>query len=370
MTKRSVFPLAVLCILFLSAAQAVRAAETPPELHLARHVVMDNNSGMKAMAAVTPSDWRFSGQAAWDAQSIAIPARVSFYAEGPADGAQFRYFPMESYNYVTGRPVGQRMNGFVMLPAMSAEQYLQTFFRNARPQASNMNVSKTGRPDWLMSLMQPEIATAQQNINQSGMQGRAFCDAADITVTYAEGGQRWEERLYLGIVYNQMILNTQMRPEFTSWITTGVVSMRAHEGRLQAHRAEFEIIENNSAPDPEWLMAVATVGQELVKRQQHELQRGWNAAQQMIAAKRRINESARQVIRERQESADRIARMREDCILGVDRYDSGGDRLGLPSGYKHAWQRNNGEIIMTDSHLFNPNERNPGEWNELNRARP
>ncbi|SBW10511.1 exported hypothetical protein [uncultured delta proteobacterium] len=369
MTKRFFFILPVLLVL-LVVPQAIRAAEAPPDLRLARHVVMDNNSGMKAMVGVVPADWRFSGQAVWDAQSMAYPARLSFTAEGPADGARFQYFPMENYNYLTGRQPGQRINGFVMLPAMSAEQYLQTFFRNARPQASDVNVSKAGRPDWLMSLMQPEVAAAQQNINQSGMQGRAFCDAADITVTYAEGGQRWEERLYLGIIYNQMVLNTQMRPEFTSWVTSGVISMRAHAGKLGAHRAEFEIIENNSAADPEWAIAMTTVGQQLIQRQQYEIQRGWQASQQMIAAKRQINESARQVIRERQESADRIARMREDSILGVDRYDSGGERLGLPSGYKHAWQRNNGEIVMTDSHLFNPNERNPGEWNELNRARP
>ena len=369
MTKRFFFLLPVVLVL-LAATQAVHAAESPPDLRLARHVIMDNSSGMKAMTVVTPADWRFSGQAVWDAQSIAYPARVSFTAEGPADGARFQYFPMENYNYITGKQPGQRLNGFVMLPAMSAEQYLQTFFRNARPRASGVNVSKTGRPDWLMSLVQPEIAAAQQNINQSGMRGRAFADAADMVLTYAEGGQNWEERLYLVVIYNQMAMGGQMGAEFTSWLTSGVVSMRAHAGKLQAHRAEFEIIENNAGADPEWAIAMTTVGQQLIQRQQYEIQSGWQASQRMIAAKRQINESMRQVIRERQESADRIARMREDCILGVDRYDSGGDRLGLPSGYKHAWQRNNGEIIMTDSHLFNPNERNPGEWNELNRARP
>lgn len=364
---------AVWFICLLALAQWVfssgNAEAATPELRLTQHVVHDQSANMKAMVAVTPSDWRFSGQAAWDGQSIAYPARVSFQADGPADGAQVRYLPMENYNYVTGRPVGQRMNGIVMLPAMSAEQYLQTLFQNLRPQAANVSIVKRHRPDWIMTLLQENVRAEQNNIVRSGMQGQASGDACEITVTYSEGGQRWEECLYTGISYVNVVLQTQMRPTFTAWTTSGVVSKRAHSGKYQAHQAEFEIIEKNAEVDPEWFIAMAGVGQQLIQRQHFELRRNFKAAQDMVAAKRQINESTRQVIRERQASSDRIARMREDSILGIDRYQSSEGRVGLPSGYKHAWERKNGDIIMTDSPTFNPNETNPGEWGEIQKSR-
>ena len=346
------------------------AAQANPDIRLTRHVVSDPNSNnMTAMVAVTPADWRFSGQVVWDGQSITYPARVGFLAQGPADGAEVRYFPLEYYTYITGRPVGQRMNGSIMLPAMSAEQYLRTLFQNARPQAGNVTVSQVTRPQWMTALLQPQVAAAQQAINQGGMQGQSSGDAAEMTVTYTENGRRWEERLYVAILCDNIILNTQMRPTFTGWTTTGVISKRAHAGTYQKHQAAFEIIEQNAEVDPEWFIAVATVGQKLIQRQHYEIRQGWQAAQEMVAAKRQINESTRQVIRERQESADRIARMREDSILGIDRYQSSEGRVGLPSGYKHAWERKNGDIVMTDSPVFNPNETNPGEWNEIPKSR-
>lgn len=346
------------------------AAASNPELRLTRHVVSDPSSGgMTAMVVVTPPDWRFSGQAEWDAQSITYPGRVGFLAEGPTDGAQVRYFPLESYTYVTGRPVGQRMNGSTMLPAMSAEQYLRTLFQNARPQAANVTVNQMTRPDWLMGLLRPQVEAAQRNIQQAGMQGQSSGDAAEMAVTYTENGQRWEERLYVAILYDSIVLNTQMRPTFTGWTTTGVLSKRAFAGAYQKHQAAFEIIEKNATIEPEWFTAMALVGQQLIKRQQYEIQRGWQAAQDMIAAKRQINESVQEVIRERQESADRIHSMRMDSLMGIDRYESSAGNLALPSGYNHTWERRNGDIVMTDNPLFDPNNQNPGEWNKIPKIR-
>lgn len=346
------------------------AAQPHPDLRLTRHVIHDASANMTAMVVVTPSDWRFSGQAVWDGQSITYPASVRFQADGPVDGAQVRFLPIEFYTYVTGRPVGQRMNGSVMLPAMSAAQYLQNQLKKLRPQATALNIVSTGQPAWLMASMQEPVQIEQANIARSGMQGRAWADAAEMTVTYTEGGKQWEERLYTGILYVSVVLNTQMRPIFTGWTVSGVVSKRALAGKYQAHQAEFEIIEKNAEVDPEWFVAMAMVGQQLIAQQHNELKRGWNAAQQMIAAKNQMNESVREVIRERQASSDRISRMREDCILGIDRYASPeGGTLALPAGYKHVWKRRNGEIIMTDNPLFNPNDMNPGEWGGLKKTR-
>lgn len=212
----------------------IGAAEAASETRLARHVVHDRNANMKAMVAVTPSDWQFRGQALWDGQSIAYPARVSFQADGPADGARVSYFPMENFAYLTGWPVGQRMNGLISLPAMSAEQYLRNQFQNVRPQATGVRIS-AARPDWLVALVQQNVPAAQQDIARSGMQGQASADAVEMTVTYTEGGQRWEEHLYTGILYTNVVLPTGMRPTFSSWMTSGVVSKRAHAGRYQTH---------------------------------------------------------------------------------------------------------------------------------------
>lgn len=99
------------------------------------------------------------------------------------------------------------------------------------------------------------------------------------------------------------------------------------------------------------------------------MKRDFQAAQAMVAAKQQITEDMRQSFREREASNDRIARMRSDNMLGIDRYESSEGRLALPSGYNHAWERKNGDIIMTDNNLFNPNEGDPGEWSKIPRAR-
>lgn len=368
--KKLALPLLVclICLGSLGLLQQQAGAAAAPELRLTQHVVQDQRAGMKAMVAVTPSDWRFSGQAVWDGQSIAYPARVSFQADGPADGARVTYLPMENYNYLTGRPVGQRLNGIIMQPAMNAEQYLRQTFQNLRPQAGNVSI-QASRPDWLMQMMQQNVPGAQQEINRSGMQGQASADAAELHVTYTEGGHRWEERLYTGIQYSNMILPTGMRPTFTSWMTMGVVSKRAHAGKYQAHQAAFEIIEKNASLDPQWLLAMATVGRQLIDRQMYTLKRDFQAAQAMVAAKRQITQDMLETTRQREASNDRIARMRSDTMLGIDRYESSEGRLALPSGYNNAWEKKNGDIIMTDSHLFNPNEHDPGEWTKIQRAR-
>jgi len=54
----------------------------------------------------------------------------------------------------------------------------------------------------------------------------------------------------------------------------------------------------------------------------------------------------------------------------VDEYHDpvAGKPVELPSGYNNAWANRNGEYIVTDSHLFNPNVELDGNWQKLKKT--
>jgi hypothetical protein len=69
---------------------------------------------------------------------------------------------------------------------------------------------------------------------------------------------------------------------------------------------------------------------------------------------------------------DRISQARSDTMRGIARYDiGGGEHVELPNNYQHAWRGENGQYIVSNDPLYNPNtDPNSGtNWTQLQQAR-
>lgn len=360
-------------LLFVQAdVLAAQKTVLPAEMRLEQHVIHDSQANLKAMVAVTPQGWKFQGQAVWDMQSIVYPARVSFQVNGPSDGAGVVYAPMENYDFVqpdiTGTPAGQRRNGIIRMPPAPADQYIQAKFREIRPMAANVAVKKNHKPKWLIETFEQSVKPFREDFAKSGLQGQVTYDLAEIVFEYTENGKRYEERMYTGIIYTSMVIPSQMRPVYTTWLTAGIFCSRAYTGKYEAHKLDFEIIEQNSQADLRWMTAMLTVGQKLVKNEIGNIKARGEIQRQMTQASKSLTASTRDVIRERQASMDRISQKRSDVMMGVERYETSEGNVALPTGYKYGWERKSGEIILNDNPLFDPNVGDAGQWNKIEKA--
>jgi hypothetical protein len=57
-------------------------------------------------------------------------------------------------------------------------------------------------------------------------------------------------------------------------------------------------------------------------------------------------------------------------VRGVENYvtPDGKAKVTLPSGYSNVWTNGNGEYILTNNSLFNPNQQFSGTWLQAKKA--
>ncbi len=387
MSRPFLFP--VLLLLFACQLPAFAATEgMPPQMRLKRHVIVDQSANnMPAMTVYVPEDWQFQGAVLWDLQSFIHPARITFQARGPKDGAEILYIPIMAFGFSTPSTYqeGQKNGGTVVRRPMKSEALLREILPHLRKQAANLQVKSVERPKDVEAYIQAEIDKGRAQLQTQRLPSQEApsleFDLAVMTVTYTENGRPFEERLlsiitYLKSATAMRMLDARARPymqryESTTWTCLPIVSVRAHAGTLQAHDFEFKVVGDNIVQNPTWTASIDAVGQKLIMDNfnqavisHQKIRESINSTHDYVMKRQREAQASRQA------SQDRILQRRVDDIRGVERYNTReSSGVALPSGYNHVWEARDGTVILQNDSFFNPNLGSTKDWQKIERAR-
>ena len=373
-----------------TAAVLAGTASGGPALAMRLHTMRD--SGMRDMESHTvlaPKGWTVEGGAWWPAtQFFSILPSQDITVSSP-DGPAVRIGPSfgavdfqpSAYSQQFGakRPAeGSADNGYpvVYMPESLADwkRWLEDKILPAEyPDAKKIRVESAAVIPELSDILQRQIEPLRQsqaaNSQQwaamgSGMQ--SFIDASVLAFewTYREGGESWEGLLIVG--HTWMGSDTELGRQL-SWTLEPSVTYRAKKGELEGHLPLLMSIANSVRPTPKWFQMKL----DHMRAMNRIAAKGAAERSNLIAeSNREINQMIQDGWRERNEVRDAAHEKFINTIRGVDDYtvDGSSDSVQLPSHYGHVFSNGNGEYLLTNDALFDPNTDpafNSASWDTM-----
>lgn len=327
-----------LLLLILAAALPASAAPATPAV-FTRYV--DRTEG--AFLLLVPKGWQTSGGmvrmnalTARGGAGNATDAKINFaLLREPQGRVAIRWLP--KVNYAQPSPynamLGGNWNGMPIVAMPRAADYLtRMVFPSLHPAARNVKVVEIApRPDAVAGLQQSPVAQAMRSQG-----GRYIADAAMVTVTYDEAGERYKELLFVALEGYEMMGSGL-------WDNALTIVARAPEAEFAAYGPVVKVVINSFALNPRWLRA-EMAGQD-------------RNAKLVADTLRDLSRVDAEIARSRSETMSRINHQQYLTLTGQEQYRnpfSGEPELGS-NEWKYRWTNAAGEPIYTDDEHWNPN---------------
>ena len=356
---------------FLLPGGSLAAAQPEGLLVKTEHILDPQMNNAPAMTVAVPEGWKMGrGQVMWNFNMISDPAHISFEVRGPADDV---CFGMHSEIRFTFGPYASPDHGLIIKQPVDAESFIKEIL-NSDKEISDVRVKKVTKPQpWSASLAKAAADLQKLNIEERLRRGmrnprsvQVTSDCAVVEYTCLKNGLRYEGSVIIGTMYTQA-------PEGVSWNTTPVISVYAHEGKLETYVKDISVILGNSFPNPAWQEVVGQITNTLQQRKISEQQRqimanDANLRRQMQETHDHISKTRREVFNRQQEARSNVNRGWTDVITGTDRWrGSDGTTHSAPTGYGYAWSGPDGKTFYTNDSTFNPNHSSnfSGDWSQM-----
>jgi hypothetical protein len=352
------------------------AADDAAQVVMTPHTFNDPQSGnMPSHTVLAPKGWTVEGGAYWaGAQLFGILPSQNIKVTAP-DGRRVHVGP--SLTCVDIRPSAQAMqmgatrppegqidNGLplIYMPDNLAQWQAwmaQKTLPQERPGARDIQVRVTVVPE-LTQLMHRQLAPLAEQQQQLNVQARQlnlamqhFIDGAVLAFEcrYTQDGRQWDELIVFGIAHmgTHSQTGTQLR-----WGIEPNVAYRAPAGQLEQAMPLLMAIANSVQPTPQW----AKMKADHVAAMNRIALKGAADRSRIIAqANAEINQIIREGFEQRQAAQDRTHEKFINAIREVENYTVPGSstQVQLPNSYKHVFANGNGEYILTNDALYNPN---------------
>ena len=338
-------------------------------------------TGVEAFSIITPADWQFQGGIRWRTERPLLPASLAFQVAS-SSGLGLEVFPDEAYFWVEGKGLlvpydyGPELQAQYALeyqgygarqPTSAAEYISGILIPQYRASVSDLQIVSITPLDESDLVYQLENLLAQRP--QGPFPEQISVDAAGMRATYEENGRKMEEEFWAIIVVDtfsttpEMEQTTGVRMSSTFWYASGLWSVKAGEGNLSAENAKMLMTVLNSF---QWNSAwIEQYTQLLNEIWQLHLQGIMERHQALTQAQNEVTRIITTTFSNQEETMERISDRWSEVIRGVETYDpapgltefgtDGQPSVELPNGYDHAWTNGQGDYILTDSALFNPN---------------
>lgn len=344
---------------------AVMSVEAADVLRFKKVSIADQPGmiGGEAFSFLAPVDWQVTGGIVWRAHPT-MPATVAMRVTAPNGVEQFECFPTVGFSWggylpITGFPQGSNYLGNeVQPPVCDAIAYLkERHLPRVRGHLAGQVVGEEALPKLAEAARAAEPAPAFGGPEMQFTAGR-------VRIAYELNDTPVEEDFYC--VLNSISLpNTNMVIQ----VADKLCALRASRGQLAAVTKVGETIIHSTRISMQWFNQYAQLCQALTQMQMQRIQAVGEISRIISRTNREISDMMMKTYENRQSSQDHINKNWSQYMRGVEEYQDpiAGQPVELPSGYNNAWVNGNGEYIVTDSHLFNPNEEVGGNWQRLER---
>jgi hypothetical protein len=193
-----------------------------------------------------------------------------------------------------------------------------------------------------------------------------------VKLTYRKAGKTYLVKTQATMLAGQSIpTQTPFGGEMYEggWLIGDFYQVSAPEARLPEAMKVAGIVLTSSRQDPHWFSLVAKVQQQISQAIYSGVAAAGRMSQIISQTNDAISDSIMSSYSANQTAEDESVQGFDDYIRGIDRYQDNDGRVGLPSGYSHAWKDDQGNYLVTDDHLYDPNVSGPGgTWHELERV--
>jgi hypothetical protein len=378
-----------------------RAAATPPDAPPADAIVLTSHTlsdpGMNNMPSHTvlaPKGWAVEGGAFWAGRNFfrILPSQ-DIKATAP-DGRQVHLGPSlgaldfipsaQSRQMGFDRPEeGSAQDGYLVLYMPEDLDAWATFLEEKGiaqnyPEATDIAVNEVVVVPELTQIIkkqyEPILRQLEQQNQQSAAMGLNMRSAGDAAVlaanaTYTLGGKRYEQLFVFGTSY---LLTDSDSGRQVFWSIEPNVVYRAPAGELDDAMPLLMAIANSLRPTPQWAKMKAD---HIAKMNQINAQGAAERSRIIAESNREISRIITEGYEQRQATMDRSHRQTINAIREVENYTTPGSSttVQLPHHYNHVYTNSNGEYILTDDALYNPNldpTLNQHDWQPMQRAEP
>jgi len=211
---------------------------------------------------------------------------------------------------------------------------------------------------------------------------RAWAEGFQARLRYNLKNQPVLEQMLGAILYRHIQTRTMMSSFQTFfWTITGLSAYRAEKEQFETWKPTLHKIVTSVEVNPQWIanlrQVVSQMGQQALGRVQQIGQTAIRYGQQMAAMSDQRWEAYQQQSQaadasfdrwqQQENSRDRMQNQWTDYIRGTQEYyDPYKDQnVELDSSYKHVWSNPNGEYILTDDILLDPNIGSTTPWEKL-----
>lgn len=332
---------------------------------------------------LAPVKWKVEGGVQWRTRAFKGEEIQERFAITRPDGlARVEKFPMFRWGYSNSmRGINDlRSYGTRVARVGTAEQAVKQFILPACRSNYRVKLVSIKRDD-KASAAATKVVQTQFSKSPTLREHRVKAELFTVMLTYQVNGRDCEEHLLLQMMTSrQPTVGFQMRqfarsvgmqagPQgFIDQYFLDCVGVRVPKGELKKHQPLLTTMMASTRINPAWTQAVAQHRHKMQQmrlkgmRDRHDIRM---RTHRQIAAMQQWGWEKRQATRD--QSAARFSRtMREvelyhDPVLGRD--------IELGAGYKFVYRNGQGEYLLFNNPLFDPNVELNGEWQKLRQAR-
>lgn len=357
-----------------------------------RHTLKDPGmGGMPSHTLLAPRGWTVEGGAWWAPQEYynVLPNR-DIKVRAP-DGREVHLAPSLTARDFTPDPrlgmqrprEGAADGGYPVLymPGSLEEwtRWLVTQGQRTYPQATGLRVTNaTVVPELTEQLrrtLEPirQMIAERQALDRSvGMSSFVDANVLAFELRYQDGGREWEELVVFGTTFQGF--DTQGVGRQLSWTIDPAVTYRAPAGQLEASMPILLAIVNSVQLTPQWAQMRAELQAKLAGIALEGARKTNQAIMERSRIMSRTNAEINEIItkgwEQRQAIQDETHRKVIHSIRGTEDYQvaGGAERVELPGGYQHVYSNGNGEYLLTNDALYDPNtdpQRNAFQWQTM-----
>ncbi len=317
-----------------------------------------------------PQSWESWSNVNWSMQD---GASVSYEIKiwNPQGQEQFWLKPSRTFNEMSTPFFGTMSNSVPMMPPL---QFFSSFILpDYQRQFPGLKILSS--EDVQMS------AQEQQQFNQKTAmlrQVNPYCEClnqtANVIAEYNLNGQIVNE--LLAITADGMVSANPFAGRMGSWSTYMATYRNAKRPKPEMVK-EFNALAGTIRRNQEWEKVTGDFISQSQKSRDDFIRRSQESQSRHNSEMARmqqetfdyINNSRRQTFENQQRSSERTSHMWSETLRGVRTvYDPYYNRqVEINDKFNHTWMNNYGQIIQTDSHLYNPNSDSSlsGNWNEV-----
>jgi len=319
------------------------------DLHAERVVIPDTSGNTPAFHGLMPRGWSARGGVIWTPQDSCNPYgfNIEWIAASPDEAFGVGIMPMMRW---VSQPTNDLRNCPV-LPVRSARAVLEHLVPLGAPGARIIDYRP--RPDLLQ-----EAGLRPQQMPIAGVGAIALdVDAGEVLFAYTDRHGRdmrgaaalamsvWTTRI--DPMYGIRMPDTFGGTSLSGWVTW------APNGQLDLRTSEA--LRKAITPDPNWAHLIAD---HVRKIDAGNRQTSANIAAINSRASSEILDMQHQGFRNRGMIGDRLQRESVEAIHGVETYNDpyNGGTIQLDNSFNHAWQLDDGSIVLTDDNFYQPGQ--------------